>query len=800
MEAKLNESYVPPPRCGSSKIPPKILNAELETICKRRKTVSCESSEETPADCQSAAGTDNSKIRDKLVGLALSGGGIRSATFSLGVMQKLAKEGCLKHVDYLSTVSGGGYIGGSLTWLLSDKARKLKDGGPWNTSNRFPYGTDDPREVRQRNKQSNILRHLRLHGKYLIPGKGITTTSLIAVILRGILLNLVVWLPLAVFLMVVLLLLSGCSWDAIRSVPQDIWSTVQSMDVIRSVLEDIRNAMGNALIYIRQTCNAKNEGGLDLLLYIAGLMGIVFFFASVLYSLSTWKPILRIFNHRKIPRSFKNYEILRTLKSSYLCRRIFEKWIRWPLWIGLSLLVLGSLPAVTGWLDQLSIIQVHAFASFLLGVLGGAWSYYHSGRNGKIPIGVLAPLASILFIYGLAWASHELACLYIASKIGWSTPVLLVGVGISLATGLVVNLNYISIHRYYRDRLMEAFMPNPNVDAKNAAATNADGAELSTMCSAYAPYHLVNTNVVLVNSRRPRLRKRGGDAFLLSPKYCGSTATGWVKTAAYMQKDALTLATAVAISGAAANPNTAAGGSGPTRKPLLSLLMSLLNVRLGYWVPNPGKRKAQRISNHFCGAYHEVSPRGYAEHQKLLQISDGGHFESLGVYELVRRRVKLIICCDGSADPEFEFKDLQVLVRRIGTDFGARIKFDCYNHLERLIPRDPDPQKIIDRDPETDAYPVGIKFAERGYIKGKIVYPDGTKSTLILLKTTMIQGLGLLLKGYKGANPDFPDQSTADQFFDEEQFEAYRKLGYQIAENMIADERVGFQCLLRACE
>ena len=95
MEAKLNESYVPPPRCGSSKIPPKILNAELETIRKRRKTVSCESSEETPADCQSAAGTDNSKIRDKLVGLALSGGGIRSATFSLGVMQKLAKEGCL---------------------------------------------------------------------------------------------------------------------------------------------------------------------------------------------------------------------------------------------------------------------------------------------------------------------------------------------------------------------------------------------------------------------------------------------------------------------------------------------------------------------------------------------------------------------------------------------------------------------------------------------------------------------------------------------------------------------------------
>ena len=84
-------------------------------------------------------------------------------------------------------------------------------------------------------------------------------------------------------------------------------------------------------------------------------------------------------------------------------------------------------------------------------------------------------------------------------------------------------------------------------------------------------------------------------------------------------------------------------------------------------------------------------------------------------------------------------------------------------------------------------YPDGVKFADQGYIKGTIIHPDKTRSTLILLKTTMIQDLGLLLKGYKGANPVFPDQSTGDQFFDEEQFEAYRELGYEIAKQMIRD-------------
>ncbi len=142
--------------------------------------------------------------------LALSGGGIRSASFALGVMQRLAKDDYLRLFDYLSTVSGGGYIGCSITWLTSGTFRTTSglDFGlhPGDAkSEPFPYGSDDPREPVRRHPPNNIdrfLTFLRSHGEYLIPGNKITLLSGIAVVLRGILVNLLVWYPIAVALSV----------------------------------------------------------------------------------------------------------------------------------------------------------------------------------------------------------------------------------------------------------------------------------------------------------------------------------------------------------------------------------------------------------------------------------------------------------------------------------------------------------------------------------------------------------------------------------------------------------------------
>ena len=736
---------------GTFDIPAEMRRAELEAVRARRRSLGVRPDDGSASDGAVAGGgsdrTGDSRdsadsLRRRLTGLALSGGGIRSATFALGVLQRLARADLLRRFDYLSTVSGGGYIGGSLTWLLS----RTKD--PAALGAAFPFGL---RRRRLGGRESSLLRHLRLHGNYLTPGKGITALSLAGVVLRGIALNLLVWLPLAVLVFCGLQLLEG-------------------------LLADLAEGWELPL----------REHGYAALL---ALVGAAFLLASVLYSLATWRP---------------------PLARPYRWRRRFERGVRRLLWAGLVLAGLWSLPlvrdglAAAGGLGSL----LGGAASVAAGVAGGLGSFAASGAagRGRVPVGPLAGAASVLVLYGLALVSYDLAARYLEalppSGHGLLHGLLAGSVALALLTGWFVNLNYISIHRYYRDRLMEAFLPRPDTDGTTAAAVEADRAELAAMCNENGPYHLVNANLVLVDSDCRRWRKRGGDAFLLSPLYCGSTSTAWVPTARYMQRDPLTLPTAVAISGAAAHPNTGAGGTGPTRGTMLSLLMALLNVRLGYWVPRPDSgagRRGQPVANHFRAAWHELSPRGFAEQRRLLQISDGGHFENLGVYELVRRRAKLIVCCDAAADPGFDFKDLQVLMRRIGTDFGARIEFDGDDRIERLIPRPPDPALVQARDPGTDAYPVGARFAERGHIRGRVVYPEGEPSTLILLKTTTIPGLDLLTRGYQGANRAFPDQSTADQFFDEEQFEAYRELGWEIADRLVRDRRVDLEGLLRAC-
>ncbi len=330
-----------------------------------------------------------------------------------------------------------------------------------------------------------------------------------------------------------------------------------------------------------------------------------------------------------------------------------------------------------------------------------------------------------------------------------------------------------------------------------------------------SPYHIVNTNLVLVDSETRRYRMRGGDNFILSPKYCGSNATGWMASNKFMEGH-MTLATAMAISGAAANPNTGVGGKGLTRNPFVSLLMALLNIRLGYWIPNLD-RKQNIQPNHFDSAKYEILPSvGYEEGREFLQISDGGHFENNAIYELIRRRCKLIIVCDAGADLDFSFSDFQTSLRRIEKDFGAKIYFDSDNRWEKMVP-----------SKESQAggkpvYPPGVKFAEQGFVEGTIVYPEGKedfeeerkklkeekakkekageeteeikipnawrkpgRGKLIFLKTTMVKDINFEVKGYKAGNPDFPDQTTADQFFDEEQFEAYRKLGNKIGRDMI---------------
>jgi hypothetical protein len=310
-----------------------------------------------------------------------------------------------------------------------------------------------------------------------------------------------------------------------------------------------------------------------------------------------------------------------------------------------------------------------------------------------------------------------------------------------------------------------------------------------------APYHIINTNVVLVSAKDRRRKLRGGDSFILTRDYCGSNATGWCRTEKFMA-GRLTVPTAMAISGAAANPNTGVGGVGLTRSKVVSALMALVNLRLGHWVPHPNKGKQNAIPNHFRPGFTSFFV-GSTEDCSFQELTDGGHFDNLGIYELVRRRLRLILVCDAAADPDFQFGDLQMALHRIKEDFGATIEFCKDYGIEDLIPA----------KAEGATYPKGLEQAKRGFAVAKIQYAsdldprgetrhDAGSGWLVYLKSTIVPGLSLHLRGYKGREILFPNQSTGDQFFDENQFQAYRDLGQRLAEQMIEELPSDLESLL----
>ena len=883
------------------------------------------------------------------IGLALSGGGIRSATVSLGIMQKLAKAGLLQHVDYLSTVSGGGYIGSALTWWLRKRGNQES---AYDTGANFPFGTVDPKLPEQPQAATlTPLQFLRSNGNYLAPGNGISFWSGLAVVLRAIFLNLMIWIPVVALLMLVLFALGRLPF--IKGLPFMVRM------IAPGSLETVADAVGSSgNIELNQTippafllliliafvllglfllgslshsllswtdrsergptdAQQQDSGALGtssgskwyswLLVGLVGLIGIAVLVGTLLWIAPLFKPLFQGGGGRSmvgnplpeiLPSSPWIGLLLWTLAAgvTFVCLQLLNtsssrKWLSnknqtQVVYVLAALLVLviaamaaSRIHASPWWRLGLALQFVFAvsflvYAYYLVGLLirhilrdqsigkMGArtaeatpsllqyharrvfeWFFGGSIKNSLllIAIGTL-PLVNHYIGYRLGgtWAAVGLAITAagqiwgrIAGHGKWTNIAIMVGaivlsygvlllgyelsrtmidgdsamramlsavIVIALIAGWFVNTNHIGLHRYYRDRLMEAFMPDDDQlqSELNHMACGANEFLLSEAWSgqgAKGPYHIVNANVVLSKSETRKYNLRAGDNFILSPLYMGSSATGWHKTIQSYNKD-LTLASAMAISGAAANPRGAAGGRGITRNAAVAIIMSLLNIRLGYWIPNPANAKGKHVlpvrPNHFWpGGVYALARRGYTEDSKWLELSDGGHFENLAIYELVRRRCGLIIVSDGGQDIASSYADLVTAVQRIGSDFGATVHFDIKVKDKKTGKHEcSSPAQMIAKSSNTD-YPKGAEFADKGYVVGRIDYGDRggngypRSGILLYLKSTLILDLAIRAKGYRGAHPEFPNQSTGDQFFDEEQFEAYREVGYRICEQMI---------------
>jgi hypothetical protein len=418
------------------------------------------------------------------------------------------------------------------------------------------------------------------------------------------------------------------------------------------------------------------------------------------------------------------------------------------LMFGILFIFVGTIPWVytyisanlSQWIEMtmssFSIAGILSMSGGLFGKKSG--TEVKGGRSGFLSLGLS------LFVYGVfLWFYHFM-------QGGFPPPVWLYPfLGISLLLALFANINHLSMHRYYRNRLMEAYFP---YKIMNRSSQDADQCKISNIPQTDAPFHIVNTNLQTVGSKNSKLQKRGGDSFIFTPLYSGSDSTGYVPSKDYADGN-MNLATAFAISGAAVDPNTYA-----TRSTPLTFLMTLLNVRQGYWIQNPKLPPSKRKPVWYYYMFREMFGSGLNEEDAYIHLSDGGHFENLGIYELIRRRCRYIIASDASADPGWNFGDLARAIELVRVDFAARVTLD----IDPLRPQGEE------------------RISQRPFVVGNITYDDGSQGKLLYVKTAYISELPADIFGYRRENRDFPDQSTADQFFDERQFEAYRELGYQV--------------------
>ena len=168
-------------------------------------------------------------------------------------------------------------------------------------------------------------------------------------------------------------------------------------------------------------------------------------------------------------------------------------------------------------------------------------------------------------------------------------------------------------------------------------------------------------------------------------------------------------------------------------------------------------------------------------------LSDGGHFENLGAYELLRRRLKRIIIIDAEADADYTYSGLLLLIRKARIDFGASIEFLDKTQIQALVACEYWHLFGTLEDLRRSSDHVGYSKAHVSLALVK--YADGSEGKLIYVKPTLTGDESRDILNYHGTHPDFPHESTLDQFFDEAQWESYRNLGLSIAIDLFEPNR-----------
>ena len=863
-----------------SAYPPELEEAEAEALRARREARSKADPAQPLGPPRAAAG----RWSPDVTGLGLSGGGIRSATLNLGVLQALARAKALRRVDLLSTVSGGGFVGSFLgRWY--DRLRELP------LSGRVRDAAPDELDAQLASPWTREIGWLRKSGNYIAPtGQGDARLHF-ATFLRNLLsMHLVVGVLLFTLFGVANALRYGTfDWLTVVSslagiAPRDLplghlldlalgpffspWFTLFELVVLFLALPQMVG------YWLASQEEHERFDRLPLL--------IVFLIASILLLIGSRHglvvvplvlalSLLASFVHVELAwRKSRQSEAAVGTGGVETQRLRTRNILTYDL--GLSLTIAGGLlgfaliDSVGHGLHQRVLGRVSYAAAFATigatiaalipiaryaaGALAAAGEPSEGLGRGIVRSALPGVMAVVLFTVPLvaySFAAHAVYGGGTTLRVGRWVTLFTLAISILVAVSRsIAFVNRSSLAAAYGARLARAYL-----GASNPLRHRPEGASLVEVMPGddvadlrnYRPHerggplHLINVTLnqtVDAASLRGN-RDRKGENLAVS---CLAVSVGrayhslWkalpngrgvrqtmTRRAALLPlghvpgtphplvddtgvptqaAEVLSLRQWIAISGAAVS---AARGQGTQLG--TALLLGLANLRTGYWWDSGISESARvgfpRLS--FLRRLLYLVPRVFLTQsllvfewvarfpgpwEKFWHLSDGGFFENLGAYELIRRRVPRIIVCDAGADPGYRFDDLGNLIRKVRIDFSASVEPFSAADIAAL----PQPVQgylgsLEELRPTKDPTPARSKIAALFWVR----YADEETppSVLLYLKAGLAPSASADVRNYAACHPDFPHESTGDQFFDEAQWESHRKLGLELAWPLFED-------------
>jgi hypothetical protein len=828
------------------------------------------------------------------LGLALSGGGIRSATFCLGFLQSLARRKLLRRIDFLSTVSGGGYIGGCVGRMFT-RAATTPAGKP----------VDDV-ETQLADGHSPVLERLRNNGRYLSPNGGGDVLFAGALILRNFVavnvLLVTAWLAVSLAATLARILVAR-HWDSLPlALKPEVgwlwWSPYILLPL--AVFAALAFPLGWAYWLTQRGFWPARFTAAAFILSLAWVSFTVAEKTSykwpLLYFASAGVVACACLLMAWIWARMHGKEKKEAKARTDIVRNVLSQGLKMAL-VGTGALLAFALVdslaqtvyavvADRGLVEILSKPMVIPGVAALIALVGAAKKLVLvigkllPGERVKLRWEVLASSLAVLLLgvyltivsaaaQGFVWSWSKPAgdpgAAWLALHASSSAPqgaqtaapparetiladlqklpltgagiALAFAVGLSLLFGRILDfLNLSSQHTFYAARLIRAYLGASNPKREGVSLSRAipgdDIARADYHPEAHGgPLHLVNTtiNETRGGSSSIEQRDRKGLALALGPlalsvgrqdhaffrQGAGARRLAWLRPAAVYERlrrptdvvpvapiagctpagecsvEELSLGHWLAVSGAAFTTGLGSRTSFGT-----SLMLGLSNVRLGYWWWSELHRANDRPASAFKAWFQaswltvqryfldELLARFPGTQSPYWYLSDGGHFENTACYELIRRRVPLIVCCDCGADPGYAMTDMADLARRVRVDFGAEIELLDRAALGQLGIDGNGIGAIEDLIPAKDDQAPGANRAHA--VLAQVTYPPtgdhsgGLGSLILFVKPSLAGGEPIDISNYAGAHQSFPQEGTADQFFDEAQWESYRKLGEHI--------------------